>query len=114
MRKLVKTAALTALMLLALVSTAGAQVSIGIQIGPPPPPRVVRIVPVRPGPDFVWIGGYWYPVARHYRWRDGYWTRAPYAGARWVPPRYESRRYYNGYWERERGRFERDRRWDRR
>src|SRR5258708_28879704 len=42
------------------------QVSVGIRIGPPPPPRVVRVVPRAPGPDYVWVEGYWYPVGNHY------------------------------------------------
>ena len=49
--------------LIALMLLAGgfvfAQVSIGISIGPPPPPRVVRVLPARPGPEFVWLDGYW-------------------------------------------------------
>ena len=89
-----------------------AQVSVGIRIGEPPPPRVVRVLPESPGPDFVWIGGYWYPVGRHYRWHEGYWTRPPYAGARWVGPRHEGGQYYVGYWEGDRGRVEHDHHWD--
>src|SRR5258708_33001936 len=68
--------------------SAFAQVSIGIRIGPPPPPRVVRVRPLAPGPDFAWIDGYWYAVGNHYKWHDGYWTRSPYPAARWVAPRY--------------------------
>jgi hypothetical protein len=113
MRRFFQTTALTTLMLLALVSTAGAQVSFGIRIGPPPPPRVVRVVPVRPGPEFVWVAGYWYPVGNHYRWHDGYWTRPPYGGAYWVTPRYEGYRYYGGYWAGSRGRFDHEHGWDR-
>jgi hypothetical protein len=90
-----------------------AQVSIGIQIGPPPPPRVYRLRPVSPGPGFLWIDGYWFAQGNHWRWHDGYWTRAPYEGARWYAPRYEGNRFYNGYWEGGRGRFEHDHRWDR-
>ncbi|MGD1095740.1 MAG: YXWGXW repeat-containing protein [Bryobacteraceae bacterium] len=48
------------------------QVSIGISIGPPPPPRVLHLRPASPGPDFVWVDGYWYPVGGHYHWRAGY------------------------------------------
>ena len=70
-------------------SPAHAQISVGIQIGAPPPPRVVAVVPTRPGPDFVWVDGYWYPVGHHYKWHAGYWTRPPYEGARWVPPRHD-------------------------
>jgi hypothetical protein len=87
------------------------QIGIGITIGAPPPPRVI-VRPAAPGPDFVWVDGYWYPVSGHYKWHTGYWTRAPYAGAVWVGPRYEGHQYYNGYWEGSRGRMEHDHRWD--
>src|SRR5262245_48563756 len=83
------------------VATAYAQVSAGIQIGPPPAPRVYRNPPRRPGPDYEWIDGYWYPApnGRSYRWHQGYWTRVPFPGAQWVPPRYERGMFYKGYWE---------------
>src|SRR6185369_2587469 len=52
--------------LLALLLLAGgssfAQVSIGVRIGPPPPPRVIHARPRAPGPDYFWVDGYWYPV----------------------------------------------------
>ena len=106
-------AMLMAAMLLGGVSMLSAQVSIGVQIGPPPPPRVVRVLPARPAPEFIWVEGYWYPVGRHYKWHSGYWTRPPYAGARWVPARHDGRMFYEGYWEGERGRVDHDHRWDR-
>jgi WXXGXW repeat (2 copies) len=93
--------------------TSHAQVSIGIQIGAPPPPRVIAVVPPTPGPEYVWIEGYWYPVGRHYRWHAGYWTLPPYAGAVWVPPHHDGDRYFVGYWNGDRGRFEHDHHWDR-
>ncbi len=89
------------------------QISIGIRIGPPPPPRVVRYRPPAPGPDFYWVDGYWYAAGSRYRWHDGYWTRPPYGGARWIGPHHDGERFYDGYWEGERGRFEHDHRWDR-
>jgi len=92
---------------------ADAQVAVGIQIGPPPRQRVVRALPPRPSPEYVWVDGYWYPVGRHYRWHGGYWTRAPYYGARWIGPRYEGGMYYEGYWEGDRGRFRHRHEWDR-
>lgn len=112
MRAFIKTA-LLAVMLLASMSVAGAQVSIGVRIGPPPPPPGVYVLPARPGPEFVWVEGYWYPVGRHYRWHEGYWTRPPYEGARWVAPRHDGEQFFEGYWEGGRGRVEHDHRWDR-
>ncbi|HEY2382201.1 MAG TPA: YXWGXW repeat-containing protein [Terriglobia bacterium] len=109
-----KTFLLTTLMAVMLVTSVpvfGAQVSFGIRIGPPPAPRVA-VVPVRPGPDYTWVEGYWYPVGSHYKWHQGYWTRAPYGGARWVGPHYEGGRYFQGYWNGERGRIEHDHHWD--
>jgi len=111
MKTLLKVGVLFAF-LLAGSYAANAQVAIGIRIGAPPPPRVVAVLPAQPGPEFVWIGGYWYPVGGHYRWHEGYWSRPPYAGARWVGPRHDGERFYNGYWEGERGRVEHDHRWD--
>jgi hypothetical protein len=105
---------LLALVMLAGGSALAADISIGIQIGAPPPPVVV--VPVRPpcpGPEWLWVDGYWYPVGHRYRWHEGYWTRPPYEGAFWVGPRYDEGRYFAGYWQGERGRFDHDHHWDR-
>ena len=99
-------------MLLVGVSAANAQVSVGIRIGSPPPPRVVRVLPPRPAPEYVWVEGYWYPVGGHYRWHAGYWTRPPYEGARWVGPHHDGERFFAGYWDGDHGRLEHDHRWD--
>src|SRR5260370_5823665 len=72
-----------ALSFVAVGLTFAAQVNLGIRIGPPPPPRVVAVRPVPPGPDYVWVDGYWYPVDGRYRWHEGYWTRPAYGGGRW-------------------------------
>jgi len=99
--------------LLGSASAARAQISFDIRIGqPPPPPRAYR-VPLRPGPDYEWVEGYWYPQGSHYLWHNGYWTRPPYAGAYWVEPYYEQGRYYAGHWEGGRGNVYHDHRWDR-
>jgi hypothetical protein len=90
-----------------------AQVSIGIRIGPPPRSREVRVMPSSPAPGYVWIGGYWYPVGRHYRWHEGYWSLPPYEGARWVEPHHDGEQFFAGYWEGDRGRLEHDHHWDR-
>lgn len=99
--------------LLAAGTALAVDIGVGIRIGPPPPPRVVRVVPPTPGPEYTWINGYWYADGRKWRWHDGYWTRPPYGGARWVPARHDGRMFYEGYWEGDRGRFAHDHRWDR-
>ena len=109
-KTLLKTAAVSAFLLAAI--PAKAQVSVGILIGTPPPPRAVVIMPAQPAPDFLWVEGYWYPVSGHYRWHDGYWTRPPYGGARWVAPRHEGGRFYAGYWDGPRGHVDHDHKWD--
>ena len=90
-----------------------ASVSIGIRIGAPPPVRVVRIQPRSPGADYIWVGGYWYPNGRHYKWHDGYWTRPAYVGAHWVGPRHDGQLYYAGYWDGPHGQIAHDHKWDR-
>ena len=94
-------------------SSNGLLLAICAELGPPPAPRVLRVRPASPGPDYVWVDGYWYPVGRRYQWHEGYWTRPPYAGARWVAPHHDGEQFFEGYWEGDRGRFEHDHRWDR-
>jgi hypothetical protein len=67
----------------------------GYGYGPPPPPAVVAYRPPCPGPGYVWINGYYDGYGR---WFDGYWAMPPYGGAYWVAPRFDSGRYYSGYW----------------
>ena len=108
-RALLSSAILAGFLTLGASAPANAQVSFGIQIGqPPPPPRAYRVAPM-PGPDYEWIEGFWYRDGRRWAWRDGYWTRPPYAGAYWVSPYYSNGHWVEGYWDGGRGRH----RWDR-
>ena len=109
MRNLLKTTALLAFLVLGASSVADAQVSFGIQIGPPPPPRAYSVYPARPGAGYVWVDGYWSPRGNHYRWHNGYWARPPYRGARWIAPRYDRGRYYGGRWDRGQNYYRNDR-----
>jgi len=111
LRKLLQAVAVSALVVVP-AWTAQAQLSFGIRIGEPPPPRAYR-VPPRPGPDYVWVEGYQYPEGGKYKWHDGYWTRPPYEGAYWVEPYHVGGQYYAGHWEGSRGNVEHDHRWDR-
>ncbi len=110
MKNLLKLTAVLGLLLVG--SPASAQVSFGISIGAPPPPRAYRVAPY-PGPDYTWVEGYWYPQRGRYRWRDGYWARPPFATAYWVAPYYSGGRYFAGRWEDYGRRSNNNRGWDR-
>lgn len=69
-------------------------------VAQPPPPVRYYAPPPAPGPEFTWVGGYWYPVGGRYIWHAGYWSRPPYRGAFWVGPRHEGRHFHPGYWGR--------------
>ena len=77
----------------------GAGISLGINIGAPPAPRIVRVRPNSPGPGYTFVDGYWYPVNGRYVWHAGYWSRPPYEGGVWVAPHHDGQQYFNGYWE---------------
>jgi hypothetical protein len=87
------------------VAPAGVVVEGEYEVGGPPPAVQEEVVVAAPGPDFVWIGGFWdWDVGvRHWEWRPGRWERPPHAEARWVAPHYEMRggRHYfrRGRWE---------------
>ena len=67
-----------------------------------PPADAVEVQPPAPGPDFVWVGGYWGWGGGRYYWHRGYWNRPPYGYHVWVRDRwvYGPRGYvhYRGYW----------------
>jgi hypothetical protein len=74
----------------------------GVVDAAPPPPQV-EVIPVAPGPDFVWTPGYWYWEGGRYVWRGGGYARRPHEGAVWVAPSWERGRdgrweHHPGYW----------------
>jgi hypothetical protein len=80
-----------------------AQISVHIGIdAPPPPPRAEVVVERnRPGPDYVWIGGYWDGSPGHYSWVNGRWDHPPHAHATWFAPHWE--RDHDGHYHQVRG-----------
>jgi hypothetical protein len=80
-------------LLLVPASRLRADVSVNIQLeGPPPPPRREVIVErERPGPDYVWVAGYWDGAPGHYTWAAGHWDRPPHPHSHWVEGRWENR-----------------------
>jgi hypothetical protein len=60
--------------------------------GPPPADQETDVaVGVAPGPDFVWVGGFWGWGTGGWAWHRGYWGRPPHRGAAWVRPHYVNR-----------------------
>ncbi len=75
---------------MAVPAPSSAQVSIGIGIfvNSAPPPLPVYYQPAVPGPDFIWMPGYWAWGPGGYYWVPGTWVLSPQVGLYWTP----------GYW----------------
>ena len=113
-RNVVIMGALIAGGVVALPAVSHAQVSLSVNIGvPPPPPRVEVVPPPRVG--YVWAPGYWRWEGRRHVWVGGRWVRAR-PGEIWVAERWvqEGRHWHMepGHWEKER-RHERERGYER-
>ena len=93
----------------ALTAPALAQVGVGVYIGQTPPPLRYEVPPPSPGPDFLWIDGYWNWVGSRYVWVPGRWDRSPYPGAYWTHPHYD---HYDRGWQMHPGHWDREDRGD--
>jgi hypothetical protein len=65
-----------------------AQIALGVSIRVAPPVLPVYVQPPIPGPDYIWVPGYWAWDIDDYYWVPGTWVLAPYPGLLWTP----------GYW----------------
>lgn len=63
-----------------------AQVFVRVTVAPPLLP--VYVQPAIPGPDYIWVPGYWAWGPGDYYWVPGTWVFAPTPGLLWTP----------GYW----------------
>ncbi|MDR3235638.1 MAG: YXWGXW repeat-containing protein [Prevotellaceae bacterium] len=74
-------------------------VSVYTQIPMAPTVQLTVETPIAlaPGPNYVWIDGYWSWDYRYreYVWISGYWALSPYVGAYWIPGYWET--YKSGY-----------------
>ena len=66
--------------LLSAGTVLGAEVIVRVR----PPAAVVETRVARPGPGYVWIGGYHRWDGNAYAWVPGRWERPPRPHARWV------------------------------
>jgi hypothetical protein len=81
--------------------TSGASPS-PIVVNEAPPPPHVEIVRNAPGPQYVWIPGFW-EWKNRWSWMNGHWEIEPHPGAVWVPGRWIRRSgggwtWVRGYW----------------
>lgn len=71
-----------------------------VRIAPPPPPR--EVVPVAPGPRYVWVSGYYRYKGHAYVWVPGHYVVPPHHHGVWVPghwvPRHGGYVWVAGYW----------------
>ncbi|MBV8552908.1 MAG: YXWGXW repeat-containing protein [Acidobacteriaceae bacterium] len=95
MNKMASTALLGAAL---AVGSANAQVY--VRVAPPPPQR--EVITIRPGPKYVWTGGYYRWNSHAYVWVPGHWVVPPRAGVAWVPGHWVHRTggwvWVAGYW----------------
>jgi hypothetical protein len=81
---------------------APAQVSVSIQIAPPP--LLIYAQPTVPGEGYIWMPGYWSwsDPDRGYFWVPGTWVLAPNEGDLWTPGYWAFERasyfWHTGYW----------------
>jgi hypothetical protein len=68
-----------------------------------PPPVIIERIPARPGPEVVWVPGYYAARGDNWVWMPGHYERPPRAGAVWVEPRHAPRsateyEFSMGFW----------------
>jgi WXXGXW repeat (2 copies) len=71
-----------------VAETPGAEVEVTSAPPSVPPADYVEVQPAIPGPDYIWVGGYWGWGPGGWVWTRGYWGRPPYRGAHWYGPHY--------------------------
>jgi hypothetical protein len=88
-------------------SLADLSLNIGVRVDDaPPPPRHEEVVGVAPGPDYVWVGGFWDGSPGHYTWTRGHWDRPPHGRGVWNAPHWD--RDHDGHYHMTRGEWRDD------
>lgn len=82
----------------------GATVPSEVYVETAPPAIQEEVIPVSPGPRYIWIRGHYEWRDHRYVWFGGRWERPPHRDERWHDARWEVRggRYFYvaGYWGR--------------
>ena len=87
-----------------VTATAAAPTSTGTVVVPPTPAPApqVEVIPVTPGPDYVWTPGYWSWTAGGWIWLGGYWRYPPRPSHVWIGGHWtghgHSHVWVRGYW----------------
>lgn len=67
---------------------------------PPPSTVVVNSAVLSPGPDYVWVAGYWAWDGFRWVWMPGQWVLPPCPGAIWIGGYWRGGVWSHGYWGR--------------
>lgn len=92
--------------LLTSAQPARAQLFLNVSVRLAPPPLPLYDQPPLPGPDYMWLPGFWAwdDYAGDYFWVPGTWALAPRPGLVWTPSWWEWQNdtylYHAGYWGR--------------
>jgi hypothetical protein len=62
---------------------------------PPPADKVEVVNGAAPGPEYVWVRGYWIRQGPNWMWVPGVWVQRPHANAVWVAGHWQH--YANGW-----------------
>ncbi len=60
-----------------------------VYVNTPPPQPIAEAQPPSPGPNFVWISGFWSWNGTQHVWTAGRWEQPPAATQAWQPPAWE-------------------------
>lgn len=67
-----------------------------------PPPARVELVPVAPGPRYVWVTGHWQRAGTGWAWTRGRYVAPPARYRSWAPGEWHHGRrgwyYVDGHW----------------
>ncbi|MEO8432791.1 MAG: YXWGXW repeat-containing protein [Acidobacteriota bacterium] len=76
--------------------------AVGVYASIAPPAVRTEYVGAAPGPDYLWVRGYWRWDGAAYGWVPGHFDRRPRERARWVDGRWKHTRqgwlWIDGHW----------------